>query len=219
MQILLECGILFDVKKISKQMIRSTFSLKNIGLFFVLIMPSVFVCPNYGFASFFYLTTSQISIENNTIKLDLYLNITTIDEVEKTIKNGASIEISCNTNLLRKQFLFSNIGLENLAKVWLLQYDPLTREFLLWHDTKLVQRNKDINILVDSIFFPLVLALDNKKLEAQIPYSIDVQLNLRQAQIPAWIEKTLFFWDWNLMSASYTFDFILPQNYEVKDAT
>ncbi len=191
----------------------------------MLCIPSLFLCPNFALASFFNLTTSHITIEEKTIKLDLYINITTINEVAQTIKNGASIEIYCNTNILKKQFLFSDTNLENLEKKWLLQYDPLTREFMLFYDKRLVQRDKNINILVDSIFFPLVLSLDNKNLEAHIAYSIEVQLNLRQAKIPAWIEKTLFFWDWNLMSTSYTFDFTIPESYdfaeacEVKDAT
>ncbi len=190
-----------------------------------MLLAFLFLCPHSALASFFYLSTSNINIEENIIKLDLYINIKNIDEVKKTIKDGASIEISCKTDLLRKQIFFSDINLENISTIWLLQYDPLTREFLLSKNTKLVKRDKDINKLVDSIFFPLEASLDNKNLEAKISYSIDVHINLRQAQIPAWIEKTLFFWDWNLMSASYSFEFVLPdtygliENYEVIDAT
>ncbi len=193
------------------------YKLKNIALGLVfLLLPSLIFCPKFAQASaFFHLSASGISIENKSVNVELYLTIARMDEVEKILKSGASIEISCNTNLLRKNPIFYDTSIEYQDITWFLRYDALTREFLLSYNDSLVQRNRDLKKLVDSIFFPLSLDLAHADLEARTAYTIDVELNLRQAKIPAWIEKTLFFWDWNLISTRYSFDFTLPEDYDI----
>ncbi len=162
---------------------------------------------------FFTLTSSNISFSNNSIQLELFFSLPDIERIEKMLISGVSINIDCFATLNENKAFLPDSEIQSYISGWQLRYQSLTHEFLLYHENENPLRSRDLKSLLHNIFSKYTLSLNHlPELDFDGKYTIDLTLGLRHATVPPWLEKTLFFWTWDIAKDSYLFTLSLPNS-------
>ncbi len=189
--------------------------LKTIKSFFLLLLCCAFFLLLQKEASaqpFFSLTNSHITYNENILSLKLLFSLPRIEEVERLLTSGASLEINSSASLYKKNIIFSDTELNTSHSSWHLRYDSITREFILYKDKQVVQRSQILKNVLESLFVPLDIDIkDTSELKENENYYINVDVGLKHATVPTWIEAVLFFWTWEILDDTYIFNFTLSE--------
>lgn len=158
------------------------------------------------------LTLRSFTIETKSgtsILVESGLAVTHISDIRTLLRDGASINLSCNLVIERLRTFLANETLADATVVYQLRHDPLTREFIMAQDGISPQRSKKLEELLaftDVLMFNIPLAAP---LVSGETYRVHLHMTLQHAEVPPWLEKALFFWSWDIAPAlSFTQEFI-----------
>ncbi len=160
---------------------------------------------------FFTLTSSNISFYSNSIQLELFFSLPDIERIEKMLISGVNINIDCFATLNEKNSFLPDKEIQSYISGWQLRYQSLTHEFILYHENENPLRSRDLKSLLNAVFSKYTFSLNHlPELELDEDYTVNLTLGLRHATVPPWLEKTLFFWTWDIAKDSYLFSLSLP---------
>ncbi len=180
-------------------------------LFYLILIPHVSYAEDFV-NSFFRLTHSNIEVVDNKVDVEFFFLNSDTRELEQILKDGAKVEMTIDT-LLSKDGLIYDANIQEFENIYVLQFDVLTREFVLAKNSESLQRFVSIDDLLYSIFYPLSYLFTPEELEEKEVYKVEIDLRLRHTTIPPWIEMVLFFWNWDIAHADYTFTFAIPKRW------
>ncbi len=193
--------------------IKQLFSCLIFSLFSLFCVPSYSMAEEFGKSPFQVMYSDFELAKQNSIKVSFFFSNNNVHQIERYLKDGTKIEMSVDILLSEKGLLFDpNIAETN--QIHLLQYDTLTREFVFTHDNGQLYRFKSIEELFMYIFYPLSYEFKLEQVKQREIYKVEMQLGLKHSTIPPWIENVLFFWDWDIVSTEYDFDFVVPRTLE-----
>ena len=182
------------------------------GALFALLVPcfALAVPPKY-----FVITAPRIETSSGTIAVKLGINCDNPLGLFEMLKDGASVELLVNARIERVRSLWSNVAIVERNLVSPLQHNPLTREFALQMPGEaypLLDKNLDRLLQatwnkLEISFGPLAL-LDSEKKNTE--YKIILELSLRHAKVPPWLEKNFLFWSRNVLDPETV---VLPFTY------
>ncbi len=154
--------------------------------------------------SFFSLTSSEIKYQQKSIDIELFFSLINVEEVEKVLKSGSSINIDYRATLFEENTFLPDSDLSYYISGRQIRYDALTHEFFMYHENNAPQKSEDLKDLLEKEFSriecPIMLF---EPLEEDENYYIQLDFGLRHATIPPWLESTLFFWEWDITGDSY----------------
>ncbi len=142
---------------------------------------------------------------------DLFFSFPNVAHIEKMLISGTSINIDYLASLKKEKMLFPDEELQNYISGWQIRYQPITREFILYHENDNPLRSRDLSSLLVTIFSHYTFSLHLiEPLKENEKYYVEIFIGLRHATVPPWLEKTLFFWTWDISKASYTLQLAQP---------
>jgi hypothetical protein len=147
------------------------------------------------------------------VTADYQLSLTGIAQVRDQLRDGAHMAVEGGIRLFRHNLLRPDSEIAFQPLLWTLRHDPLTREFLITDagapEKRAAGRSPHLAALLREAWAHLHAALTPETpLENDETYIVRLDLVLKYAQVPPWLEKTLFFWSWELspkFSHEYTF--------------
>ncbi len=193
---------------------------KKYALSLLVFCAFLFLTPikNACAQSFFTLTSSHVKYYETAIQVDFFFNLSNLDEIDKILKDGVSINVDTLAHLYEKNTIFPDEELQTFISGWQITYEPLTNEYLLYHKNNTPQKSRDLEELFQSILSHIKVELNYlEPLDRSNDYYIQLDLGLRHATVPPWLETTLFFWKWDIASSNYIVNLRLPNLYQKKE--
>ncbi len=197
---------------------KKNFYMKNNFTFKKVLFCLFFIClillpaKNLYAESFFALTSTETKYTQKTVDLELYFHLSSLEMIEKTLKNGSSVNIDYRATLYKERAFFPDQELEHYISGRQVRYDALTHEFILYHENKTPKKSRSLKDLLYQEFSYLNISLNlSNPLEESENYFVLLDLGLRHATIPPWLETTLFFWKWDIAGDSYHINLTSPK--------
>ncbi|MDL2285656.1 DUF4390 domain-containing protein [Desulfovibrio sp. OttesenSCG-928-F07] len=151
-------------------------------------------------------------------KLWVKLPLSVTDEAAliDLLRDRATLELQIETLVQRKRSLWFNEDLTKNNFVSVVRHDPLSREFKLTHIINAqVMSNSNLRPLLAVSWKKNELPLiELSALKPSETYIIEIDLALRHSELPSWLERTLVFWDKNIVNTEH-----LTLEYKLDDAT
>lgn len=171
------------------------------GTLFALLAPclALAVPPRY-----FVITEPRIETASGVITVKLGISCDNALGLFEMLKDGASLELAVSTRIERVRGWWTNETVLERELVSSLRHNPLTREFALQMPGE-AQPLLDKNLLrllqatwskFEIRLAPLTI-LDGEEKDSE--YKIILDLTLRHAKVPPWLEKNFMFWSRNVL--------------------
>lgn len=127
-----------------------------------------------------------------------------VPEVAHNLNNGVVLGLTCEAKLSRKRGMWVDKILAEVQWISRLQQDSLTGEYVLvLPERETPFREKDLQKLFLRAWSNISVDLGLwSNLERGQEYVLDLAIKLNQVDIPNWFWRTLFFWSWELASAT-----------------
>lgn len=144
------------------------------------------------------------------LQVRLGIDLRDVNGVAAALKDGVSREVSCSASLFRvRQYWFdSRIGQKRYT--WRMGYDALSGEFVIRDGQRGRElRGADLAALLKTAWASVRMPLGRwALLQRGTMYNLDMAVTMHQTEVPGWVTRTLFFWDWNQgPSTSYALEF------------
>lgn len=144
------------------------------------------------------------------LQVRLGIGLRDVDEVAAALKNGVSREVCCRASLFRVRHYWFDARLGQKRYSWHLGYDSLSGEFVVRDGQQGRElRGTDLAALLRTAWSAVRMPLGRwALLERGVMYNLDMAVTMHQTEVPEWVKRTLFFWDWNRgASTSYALEF------------
>lgn len=149
-------------------------------------------------ASELFLRRVRCDIEAGRVTVDYQLGLKGLIPVRDQLREGAHMAVEGSASLLQYNLLRPNSELASVPLLWTLRHDPLTREFMLTQEETALRATHIDTLLRDGWKDLHVTLTPAEPLEADETYVVRIELALKYAEVPPWLEKALFFWSWEL---------------------
>lgn len=152
----------------------------------------------------------SVATEGETMVLRVAVDIDDREALRNLLRDGAQLKLTLAATLKRSRTLMPAEEVGVVVAEILMRHDPLTREFEFSTSPDLPhRRDRNFNRLMDATLERLRLPLAPAAGLAQgESYTLSLTCGLRHTQVPPWLEKTLFFWSWDVVPEStYTQSF------------
>ncbi|WP_187170519.1 DUF4390 domain-containing protein [Salidesulfovibrio onnuriiensis] len=133
-----------------------------------------------------------------------------VDEVAASLRNGVPLRLTCEARLSRDRKCWFGELLGNREMDNLISYDSLQKEFVLHPGGESRElRGPELAPLLEERWAEMILPLGKwDLLRRGESYSLQVKVALNRTEVPDWVSRALFFWDWgDGPSTSYKLDF------------
>lgn len=152
----------------------------------------------------------SVATEGDTMVLRVAVDIDDREALRNLLRDGAQLKLTLTAALKRSRTLMPAEEIGAVLAEVLMRHDPLTREFEFSTSPDLpARRDRNFNRLMDATLERLRLPLaPAASLTQGESYTVSLTCDLRHTQVPPWLEKTLFFWSWDVVPEStYTQSF------------
>ena len=151
----------------------------------------------------FTLGPARLEERQGMLRLSLPLSVDNEQALEHLLREGVMLELRLRVELERRRLLWFNEDIAALDFSSLLRHDPLNREFtLLLPDLAQPLRGRELRGLLAASWKKLDLPLlQSARLSEGELYLAAVELRLLRAGAPPWLERTLMFWDKDVVEA------------------
>lgn len=131
-------------------------------------------------------------------------------QIAELLRDGESLELHCSATLLRERSLWLDKTVSSTALELSLRHDPLSMLFVA--ETPgggPPMTHPDLTALLGKAWAEISLNLgDWKDLSRGREYSLLLEIKLNRLDVPVWLKRSLFFWDWEATPATrYQLDF------------
>lgn len=149
----------------------------------------------------------SVATEGEQIVLRASLDIDDREGMRNILRDGAQVQLTCTATLRRNRTLLPAQEVGGVVAEIVMRHDPLTREFELFTSPDLPpRRDRNFARLLDGTWSRLRLNLaPTAELTPGEGYTVTLTCSLRHTKVPPWLEKTLFFWSWDVVpEATFT---------------
>lgn len=162
-------------------------------------VPARAVPPKY-----FEISNAHVIIQSGEIIAKMSIEVDNPTGLFEMLKDGASIEMEITAKLERLRTLWTNVPLMETEFIFMLQHNPLTREFSLYLPGKgkpLLDRNLERLLAATWHKFSATVGttdlLDGDK---DSEYRVTLTLSLQHAKPPPWLVRNSMFWSKKILS-------------------
>ena len=164
------------------------------------VTPPPAKAQTWGHAAFL-LHSLNLTSSNNKNHLEAFIEIRNPLHLQQGLTDGATINIEIEVGLEQIRFLLPNRSLAQFQLVYQLNFDPVTREYVILRPNLPVLRNRALPAVLELALSDLVIPLPSlTPQDHNANYAVSLTLAMYQTNIPAWLEKTLFFWSWEVIA-------------------
>ncbi len=165
------------------------------------------LCPAKAYSQdYFILNHSNYSYKNNQLDIDLFFSLNNIEDLQRIVKSGTSININFSSVLHEASFLFDKEVQEYITG-WQIRFEALTHEYILYFENQPPKRSHDLASLLATTLKNKSFSFYNlPKLDLDKEHYLEIHINMQQATNPPWLESTLFFWTWDAANLNYRID-------------
>lgn len=120
------------------------------------------------------------------------------DEIAETLRNGVPLRLQCRASISLKRRYFFDTTLGEGGLVADLQYDALTKEYILMKPgPEKPVRNTDLAALLKEGWKSFSIPLCQwDMLQRGTTYELVVEASLLPQDVPDWFTRTFLFWSW-----------------------
>lgn len=128
------------------------------------------------------------------------ISFTELDALRLMLKEGAQITLSCEASLSRPGTFWFGETMTQQELTSTLSYDALTREYVITLSNKpTLYKAGSLVKLLEETWENLTLGVGQlTNLERGQDYTVDLYIRAKSDSVPPWLEKTLFFWSWDV---------------------
>lgn len=134
-----------------------------------------------------------------------------LEKVRQALEeDGAVLGLICTATIERKRTIWMNSELASTEYVSRLSKNALSNEYVLnIPGSSEPLRSKELASLLEKAWGGITLRLGPwSMLETGEGYILDLNIELKRSDVPAWLQYTLFFWSWDVFpGANYQLDF------------
>lgn len=186
-----------------------------IGLLFAVIVLSVAVGPGARTAvaqgEGLHLNNLVLDNQAGEVTARFGVDVVGLEKVRQALEeDGSVLGLICTATIERKRTLWMNAELANTEFVSRLSKNALSKEYVLhMPGTPEPLRSKELAPLLEKAWGGIALRLGPwSMLKTGESYVLDLSIELKRSDVPAWLQYTLFFWSWDVFpSAAYQLDF------------
>lgn len=159
-----------------------------------------------------YLNNLVLDNQAGEITARFGVDVVGLDTVRQALEEeGAVLGLICSANIERKRSLWSDAELASTEYVSRLSKNALSNEYVLvLPGSPEPLRSKELKPLLDKAWGGLTLSLGPwSMLSPGSEYVLNLTIELKRADVPAWLNYMLFFWSWDVFPATtYQLDFM-----------
>lgn len=164
----------------------------------VLAVALVLACPARSLAQELVLSNLVVDNQAGEILVRFGVEVEGSDRIADILKEGESLGLSCSVALLRQRSLWFDQTVYSADLELFLRYDPLGKQFVAeLPGSDVARAHADLAVLLSKAWSEIVLGLGPwKDLSRGKEYSLMLEIRLNRLDVPVWLKKSLFFWDW-----------------------
>lgn len=164
----------------------------------VLAFALVLACPDRSLAQELVLNNLVVDNQAGEILVRFGVEVEGSDQLADVLKEGESLGLSCSVALLRQRALWFDQTVYAADVDLFLRYDPLGKQFVAELPGSDASRaHADLAVLLSKAWSEIALGLGPwKNLSRGREYSLMLEISLNRLDVPVWLKKSLFFWDW-----------------------
>ena len=153
---------------------------------------------------------------DGNLVLSLPVSVDNEDAMGDILRDGASLALAVKITVQRKRTLWFNASEHEVEYSSLLRHDPLSREFKMsMPGNEQILQDKNLRSLLSRTWKELKLPVAPAALFTPSDnYIIKVELSLKHASLPPWLDRTLMFWTKEVVNSTS-----LELDYRVDDAS
>lgn len=173
------------------------------GLFLVLLFCALWAAPGQGAPDEFVHGRPELGMNGGLLTLHLPLSVDNEDALGELLRDGASLELSIKVNIHRKRSLWFNENIHEARFSSLLRHDPLSREYrMTMPGGEQIFQDKNLRALLARTWKDLNLPLAPGNLfKPKNNYIVKVELSLKHTALPPWLDRTLVFWNKDVVNS------------------
>lgn len=179
-------------------------------LLWVLLATLLFPAPLHaeGDAVFLLNSLSVVAHDGNA-RLEAAVTISDFSPVRANLRDGAALNLEMGVTVERPRLMLPSKTLIERHILYQIRFDPLTREYVLLREAAPPLRQRKLETLLDDVLGDALIPLaPPAPLLPGETYRAVLNLTMRHAHVPPWLEKALFFWSWDVVTpATFTLDF------------
>ncbi|WP_459891515.1 DUF4390 domain-containing protein [Desulfothermus okinawensis] len=167
-----------------------------------------FLFPVNSFSQGITLKNVILNANNQDVNIQISLNVIDPNKLQKIITdNKLQAVFSCDVKIQKDRELFFDKTIISKKLEWLIFFNPINNQFTLKDKNGKIYSTNSLDTLLKKISnlnlkFPIWTTPTGKG-----KYHLILQFSLKR-KVPYWIEKTLFFWNFDITPPSeYYIDF------------
>lgn len=175
-----------------------------------LALAMVLFCPARGHAQGLVLANLVVDNQAGAILVRFGVEVEGTSELADLLRDGESLGLRCSATLLHKRSMWLDKTVSSAGLDLSLRHDPLSKQFVaeaLDGGTPLT--HTDLTALLGKAWSEISLNLGSwKDLNRGKEYSLLLEINLNRLDVPVWLKRSLFFWNWSAAPTTrYQLDF------------
>jgi len=139
------------------------------------------------------------------------VDVVGLEKVRQALEEeGAVLGLICTATIERKRSVWMNADMADTELISRLSKDVLSNEYVLsMPGNPEPLRSKELAPLLEKAWGAITLSLGPWSMfKTGNDYVLDLSIELKRSDVPAWLQYTLFFWSWDVFpGASYRLDF------------
>ena len=126
-----------------------------------------------------------------------------IDLLEEALKASGRLRMQCDIRLQRNRSWWPDQTVAEKSLVYDLKSNPLTQTYHLTNcQNNNADQDGDLEELVHRKWQEITLDLGPwELLQTESPYILELRLQFKRPDVPAWLKTALFFWSWDVVSS------------------
>lgn len=180
---------------------------KKLFIIFYLLFASPIMAKDYDA---FVLNFLSVNPMQNMLVVHMVLDTPRQHTMEQSLQKGAILEFSIIAEILEERFLLPNKDITSKTISYTIQYERLTRQYIIMHNGAVSMRGTNIINLFDTLIKNIEIKIPTKLTQNET-YILELNISLDHHSTVAWMNKNLFlFLETIIEPTTYIYEF----NYE-----
>lgn len=174
------------------------------------VLLAAVLCTSIAFgAQTLNLVNAAVARDGDYLTARFGIHLGGVEEVGASLHNGLQQELFCRAVIYRQRSYWFDDLLGSGEYSCQIGFDSLDKEFILQIRGGETLKGPELGPLLEQAWERLRLPLCSwGRLERGKAYSLEIQVSLGSTEVPDWVTKALFFWNWeDGPSATYKLDF------------
>lgn len=162
----------------------------------------------------FVLNSLSVVFQQGLTRLEAAIAVSDPAPLQANLRDGAALNLQMDVLVEHPRMVLPDKTISQQRLLFQIRFDPLTREYILLQQAKPPVRQRRLAALLDGVLGDATIPLAPPAiLMPGEQYRVSITLAMRHADVPPWLERTLFFWSWDVIApTTYTLDFVCGEN-------